>query len=75
MVGFKAETSGDDDTIHRKARELRRRVDLAFVVGNDASVMGDTDTRALLVDDDREVVTGSKATLGDAVADRLADLL
>jgi len=75
MVGFKAETSGDDDTIHRKARELQRRVDLAFVVGNDASVMGDTDTRALLVDDDREVVTGSKATLGDAVADRLADLL
>jgi phosphopantothenoylcysteine decarboxylase/phosphopantothenate--cysteine ligase len=75
MVGFKTETSGDDDTIHRKARELRRRVDLAFVVGNDASVMGDTDTRALLVDDDREVVTGSKATLGDAVADRLADLL
>jgi hypothetical protein len=38
--------------------------------------MGETDTRALLVDgDDREVVEGSKLDLGGCVADRLASVL
>ena len=72
-VGFKAETGGDDDAIVKHARALQERVGLAFVVGNDASVMGDVETRALLVDgDDVETVEGTKATLGGAVADRLA---
>jgi phosphopantothenoylcysteine decarboxylase/phosphopantothenate--cysteine ligase len=76
MVGFKAETGGDDATIHERARHVQERVDLAFVVGNDASVMGESDTRALLVDGDRrDVVTGSKADLGARVADRLAIVL
>jgi len=49
------------------------RVDLAFVVGNDASVMGGTETRALLVDAEAyAVVEGSKADLGARVAERLA---
>jgi hypothetical protein len=39
-------------------------------------VMGETDTRALLVDGaDRTVLEGSKTDLGARVADRLADLL
>ena len=76
IVGFKAETTGDDDTIHEQARHIQRRVDLAFVVGNDASVMGETETRALLVDgEDRTVVEGSKADLGAQVADRLAGVV
>ena len=76
MVGFKAETDGDDTAIHERARELQQRVGLAFVVGNDAGVMGETDTRALLVDgDDHEVVEGSKTALGSRVADRLAAAL
>ena len=75
MVGFKAETGGDD-TIRERATRLQERVDLAFVVGNDAGVMGDTDTRALLVDgDDTELVEGSKTRLGGRVADRLAAVL
>jgi phosphopantothenoylcysteine decarboxylase/phosphopantothenate--cysteine ligase len=76
IVGFKAETGGDDDAIHEQARRIQQRVDLAFVVGNSASVMGDADTRALLVDgDDRAVVEGSKDHLGARVADRLASRL
>ncbi len=76
MVGFKAETDGDDAAIHERARHVQERVDLAFVVGNDASVMGESNTRALLVDGDRrDVVTGSKADLGARVADRLATTL
>ncbi|QSG09458.1 bifunctional phosphopantothenoylcysteine decarboxylase/phosphopantothenate--cysteine ligase CoaBC [Halapricum desulfuricans] len=74
MVGFKAETSGDDEAMIEQARELRDRVGLAFVVANDAAVMGEDETRALLVDDDVEAVSGSKATLGAAVADRLANI-
>jgi phosphopantothenoylcysteine decarboxylase/phosphopantothenate--cysteine ligase len=76
IVGFKAETSGDDDAMVAAARETRDRVDLAFVVANDAIVMGDDDTRALFV---RERSTrehrGSKADLGLAVARELAEEL
>ena len=76
VVGFKAETGGDDETIVAKARETMERVGLTFVVGNDASVMGAERTRALLVDADGvETVEGSKADLGARVADRLAGVL
>jgi phosphopantothenoylcysteine decarboxylase/phosphopantothenate--cysteine ligase len=76
LVGFKAETSGDDDAMVAAATALRDRVDLAFVVANDASVMGDDDTRVLFVaDGDPEEFVGSKADLGGAVADRLAAVL
>ena len=76
VVGFKAETGGDDETIVAKARETMERVGLTFVVGNDASVMGAERTRALLVDvDGVETVEGSKADLGARVADRLAGVL
>jgi phosphopantothenoylcysteine decarboxylase/phosphopantothenate--cysteine ligase len=76
LVGFKAETGGDDAAIVERARELRDRVDLAFVVGNDASVMGEEETRALLVhDDSHEPIEGSKSLLGARVADELAAVL
>jgi Phosphopantothenate-cysteine ligase (EC 6.3.2.5)/Phosphopantothenoylcysteine decarboxylase (EC 4.1.1.36) len=76
IVGFKAESEGDDDAVHEQARRIQRRVDLAFVVGNKASVMGEEDTRALLVDgEDRAVVEGSKTDLGARVADRLAGVV
>jgi phosphopantothenoylcysteine decarboxylase/phosphopantothenate--cysteine ligase len=72
IVGFKAETSGDDDAMAEAAREIQDRAGLAFVVANDAAVMGETETRALLVrgDDYREFV-GSKADLGERVATEL----
>jgi len=76
MVGFKAETSGDDAAMIERARTLRDRVDLAFVVANDASVMGDDDTRVLVVDGDEvDRFRGSKTGLGRRVADRLATVI
>jgi phosphopantothenoylcysteine decarboxylase/phosphopantothenate--cysteine ligase len=76
IVGFKVESAGDDDQLLARARELRERVGLAFVVANDASVMGDTETRALLVGaEDTPEYTGDKAGLGRAVADQLAEKL
>jgi Phosphopantothenate-cysteine ligase (EC 6.3.2.5)/Phosphopantothenoylcysteine decarboxylase (EC 4.1.1.36) len=77
MVGFKAETTSDDKSLFEAATALRDRVDLSFVVANDATVMGEAETRAILVDreagsvNDCEVVEGSKVYLGDRIADRL----
>ncbi|WP_338738836.1 bifunctional phosphopantothenoylcysteine decarboxylase/phosphopantothenate--cysteine ligase CoaBC [Haloplanus salilacus] len=76
MVGFKAETEGDDDAMTARARALLDRVGLDFVVANDASVMGDDRTRALVVRDDAVTTyEGSKGGLGARVADRLAAAL
>ncbi|MCD2200394.1 bifunctional phosphopantothenoylcysteine decarboxylase/phosphopantothenate--cysteine ligase CoaBC [Halobacterium sp. KA-4] len=73
IVGFKAETSGDDDAMVVAARKTLERVDLSFVVANDASVMGDEDTRVLFVTrDDVTEFIGSKTALGRRVADELA---
>jgi phosphopantothenoylcysteine decarboxylase/phosphopantothenate--cysteine ligase len=76
IVGFKAETAGDDEALRSRARDLLHRVDLAFVVANDASVMGEASTRALLVEatDCREF-TGEKAGLGLVVAEKVAEKL
>jgi phosphopantothenoylcysteine decarboxylase/phosphopantothenate--cysteine ligase len=76
IVGFKTETDADDERLHENARRILDRAGLAFVVANDASVMGERDTRALLVTEAAsEEVEGSKATLGARVAERLADEL
>ncbi|HKJ58279.1 MAG TPA: phosphopantothenoylcysteine decarboxylase, partial [Halobacteriales archaeon] len=73
MVGFKVETSGDDDAMVEAARGIAERVGLAFVVANDASVMGEADTRTLFVRSSSvEAFQGSKAELGLRVADDLA---
>lgn len=76
IVGFKAETSGDDDAIVEQARSILDRSDLSFVVGNDASVMGKESTRALFVTQgEHETFQGTKAELGFEVADHLAAVL
>ncbi len=78
LVGFKAETDGDDAAMVAEAERLQDRVGLAFVVANDASVMGTDDTRVLLVDDDRpepEVVSGRKDVVAGRIADRLTATL
>ena len=73
VVGFKAETDGDDEAVVSQARELLERVGMAFVVGNDASVMAGDQTRALIVRaDDVGEYEGEKAGLGARVADELA---
>ena len=72
MVGFKAETSGDDEAMVEEARELLDRAGLAFVIANDASVMGGAETRVLVVRrGDVAPFAGSKADLGLRVADEL----
>ena len=74
IVGFKAETGGDDDDIVAAARDLLDRAEMAFVVGNDASVMAADRTRALLVGrDDVTEFEGDKSGLGARIADELAD--
>jgi phosphopantothenoylcysteine decarboxylase/phosphopantothenate--cysteine ligase len=76
IVGFKAETSGDDESMVEAARETLRRAGLSFVVANDAGVMGDDETRTLFVRENsvREY-EGTKAELGRKVAEELADEL
>ncbi|AGN00100.1 phosphopantothenoylcysteine decarboxylase/phosphopantothenate/cysteine ligase [Salinarchaeum sp. Harcht-Bsk1] len=82
IVGFKTETSGDDDAMVAAARAIMERADLDLVVANDASVMGADETRALFVDSVEDVdgspvssVSGSKAAVGERIADRVAALL
>jgi len=74
VVGFKA---GSGDGLAADARTLRDRVGCAFVVANEARVMGATDTAATFVgpggEDGR--YEGDKAGLGERVADRLVDAL
>ena len=72
LVGFKAETDSTDDQLIERARTTLERAGCAFVVANDAAVMGATDTRALLVEAD--TVTehrGSKLGLGSKIAARI----
>ena len=72
IVGFKAETGGDDAMI-AAARDLRERVDLSFVVANDASVMGTFDTSALFVTaEDVSRFSGDKSSLADEIVSKLA---
>ena len=81
LIGFKAETTSDDDALLEQAAALRDRIGLSFVVANDATVMGEDDTRALLVDREAEtvadcdVIEGSKQLLGAQIATRLANRL
>ncbi len=76
IVGFKAETDGDDDTLTTQARNVLDRVGLSFVVANDASVMGEATTRALLVrEEEVSVFEGSKDDLGLHIAGELSSML
>jgi phosphopantothenoylcysteine decarboxylase/phosphopantothenate--cysteine ligase len=73
IVGFKLETSGEDEAMVEAARDLIERAGLTFVVANDASVMGAGTTRALLVRADAVTeYEGSKDGLAGRIADELA---
>ncbi|GAB7094383.1 bifunctional phosphopantothenoylcysteine decarboxylase/phosphopantothenate--cysteine ligase CoaBC [Halolamina litorea] len=73
IVGFKAETAGGHEALVSEARRIQDRSDLAFVVANDASVMGDDETRVLFVRNGGYTeFTGSKTALGLQVAQELA---
>ena len=54
------------------ARSTLERADLSFVVANDAGVMGEATARVLVVrNDDVREFGGSKAAVGDVVAEEL----
>jgi len=76
IVGFKVESAGGERRLLARARDLIERVDLSFVVANDASVMDESATRALLLEDEGHAeYTGDKQGLGVAVAEKLAGKL
>lgn len=76
IVGFKAESGLTESELIDRARELLDRYDLAFVVANDASVMGRDDTEVVLVSSgDERRVDGSKTEVGMAIANELASHL
>jgi phosphopantothenoylcysteine decarboxylase/phosphopantothenate--cysteine ligase len=73
IVGFKAETGGDDEAMVAAARGILDRANLSFVVANDASVMGEEQTRTLFVRADEVAeFSGSKTALGARVAEAVA---
>ncbi|GAB3024573.1 bifunctional phosphopantothenoylcysteine decarboxylase/phosphopantothenate--cysteine ligase CoaBC [Natronobiforma cellulositropha] len=76
IVGFKAETGADEAAMIEAARGVLERVGCAFVVANDASVMGEDRTRALLVHaNDAARYEGTKAGLAREVAASVAVVL
>jgi len=76
IVGFKVETSGDDGAMVEAARATLERADLAFVVANDATVMGEATTRVLVVRaDDTAEYEGSKTDVGGRIAEELVEEL
>ena len=76
IVGFKTETSGDDEAMATAARAIMDRANLSFVVANDASVMGADETRALIVDeDDVTPIAGSKLEVAGTIAEEVAAIL
>ncbi|ELY59631.1 bifunctional phosphopantothenoylcysteine decarboxylase/phosphopantothenate--cysteine ligase CoaBC [Natronolimnohabitans innermongolicus] len=76
IVGFKAEASGDESAMIGQARDTLERAGLAFVVANDASVMGADRTAALLVhEDDAARYEGTKSGLGGEIADSIAAIV
>ena len=76
IVGFKAETSGDEAAMVEQARQTLERTDLAFVVANDASVMGSDRTRALLVHAANVArYEGTKRGLAGEIADSIVAIV
>lgn len=80
IVGFKAETTGTDAAMIEQAKRIRDRSELSFVVANDASVMGEDETRVLFIDQDTDgdaidETSGSKAHVAAGIADRLAKVV
>jgi phosphopantothenoylcysteine decarboxylase/phosphopantothenate--cysteine ligase len=76
VVGFKTETSGDDEAMVAEARRIMSRSGLAFVVANDASVMGSEETRALVVGgSEYDGFSGSKQALSERIVEELVRVL
>ena len=76
IIGFKANHDAERDTLIAAAREQQERVGAAFVVANDAAVMGEQSTEAIIVDENAtETVIGAKRHLAGIIADRVSQEL
>ena len=76
IVGFKTETGVDEETLLERARAILDRAELTFVVANDASVMGEDSTQALLVHGESVApYEGTKDGLAREIARSLAAVL
>ena len=72
IIGFKAESTADEETLERAARRQIDRISAAFVVANDATMMGAEGGRALIVDADSSTrIEGTKQELATHIVDRL----
>ncbi|MFP4187959.1 MAG: bifunctional phosphopantothenoylcysteine decarboxylase/phosphopantothenate--cysteine ligase CoaBC [Halobacteriales archaeon] len=70
IVGFKAETDLDRDALADEARGVMERAGLDLMVANDASVMGDDETRVeILTEDWGEAAEGDKREVAGRILD------
>jgi len=75
IVGFKTETSGEKRAMIEQARNTLERAGLAFVVANDASVMGGDRTQALLVHATNAArFDGTKQGLAVEIAESISEI-
>ncbi|MCH2453440.1 MAG: bifunctional phosphopantothenoylcysteine decarboxylase/phosphopantothenate--cysteine ligase CoaBC [Halobacteriales archaeon] len=73
IVGFKAETEEDQKIVIERSKELLERVGLAFVVANNARVMGLEDTEVKIIRMGEVVeMGGSKRVIGLKIAEELS---
>lgn len=76
LVTFKALPDATDEELTEAATAQMARLDSAFAVANDASVMGESQGRVLIVDRTGTTpVSGSKREIGASIADRLATVV
>jgi len=76
VIGFKAESGLDRDTLIAKAKGRLEAYDLAAIVANDIDVSGKTTSNAVIVTkDSAKDVSGTKDNVADAILDVCAEIL
>jgi phosphopantothenoylcysteine decarboxylase/phosphopantothenate--cysteine ligase len=73
MVGFKVEVEENQKMVVERSKELLERVGLAFVVANDARVMGLEDTKVKIIRMKKTLeLEGSKREIGLKIAEEIS---
>jgi len=75
VIGFKAESGPDRDSLTDRARARMEMYDLAAVVANDTDAAGKTSSDAIIVTKDgSKDISGTKANVADSILDICAEL-
>ncbi|MCL2607095.1 MAG: bifunctional phosphopantothenoylcysteine decarboxylase/phosphopantothenate--cysteine ligase CoaBC [Methanomassiliicoccaceae archaeon] len=75
VIGFKAESGLDRDSLIGKARSRMETYGLAAVVANDIDAAGKTSSSAIMVTkDESKDISGTKANVADSILDMCAEL-